>query len=155
MPQNLDLKDDEIDLRELFATLWYHKFLITLLTGLSIFLSGYYALTTEKKFTAHAKFQIEESGNNSGFNLSGELSALASLAGISAGSSLYAEDSLLERVIGREYITKCLAMILLGFSNDFSIIDIVDIFYFKTIVNAFFFKFCNVKCYLPNLNKLF
>ena len=43
--------DDEIDLSELFASIWSHKILIVLVTGISIFLSGFYALTTEKKYT--------------------------------------------------------------------------------------------------------
>ena len=83
MSQNSNLEDDEIDLSELFAALWSHKFLITFFTGLSIFLAGYYALTAEKKFTAKSIFQIEQNDSSSGFNLSGELGALASLAGFS------------------------------------------------------------------------
>ena len=60
MSHNSNLEDDEIDLGELFAALWSHKLLITLFTGLSIFLAGYYAITTEKKFTAKSIFQIEQ-----------------------------------------------------------------------------------------------
>ena len=62
MSHNSNLEDDEIDLGELFAALWSHKLLITLFTGLSIFLAGYYAITTEKKFTAKSIFQIEQNG---------------------------------------------------------------------------------------------
>ena len=60
MSQNSNLEDDEIDLGELFAVLWSHKLLITLFTGLSIFLAGYYTLTAEKKFTATSIFQISK-----------------------------------------------------------------------------------------------
>ena len=81
MSQISTVEDDEIDFNELFAVLWSHKILITLFTGLSIFLAGYYAITAEKKFTARSVFQIEQNGNSSGLNISGELSALASLAG--------------------------------------------------------------------------
>ena len=66
MSQNSNLEDDEIDLSELLAALWCHKLLILLFTGLSIFLAGYYALTTEKKFTAKSVFQIDQ--NNSAFD---------------------------------------------------------------------------------------
>ena len=94
--------DDEIDLSELFASLWSHKILIALITGISIFLSGFYALTTEKKYTANAVFNIEQS-DSKGLSLSGELGALASIAGF--GSSVGSgADLLLERIKSREFI---------------------------------------------------
>ena len=104
MSHNSNLEDDEIDLGELFAALWSHKLLITLFTGLSIFLAGYYAITTEKKFTAKSIFQIEQNDSSSGFNLSGELGALASLAGFSGAQATSSTDVLLERAKGREFI---------------------------------------------------
>ena len=94
--------EDEIDLSELFASLWSHKILIALITGISIFLSGFYALTTEKKYTANAVFDIEQS-NSKGLSLGGELGALASIAGF--GSSVGSgTDLLLERIKSREFI---------------------------------------------------
>ena len=33
--------EDEVDLSELFASLWSHKVLIVLITGISVFLSGF------------------------------------------------------------------------------------------------------------------
>ena len=104
MSHNSNLKDDEIDLRELFAALWSHKFLITLFTGLSLFLAGHYVLTTEKKFTAKSIFQIEQLSSNGSSNLSGELGTLASLAGFASATSVSSTDTLLERVTGREFI---------------------------------------------------
>ena len=104
MSHNSNLKDDEIDLRELFAALWSHKLLITLCTGLSIFLAGYYSITAERKFTAEAIFKLEEN-NNSGLSLSGELASIASIAGIAGGSRLGSgTEHLLERLSGREFI---------------------------------------------------
>lgn len=104
MSQSPPFEDDEIDLREVFAVLWSHKLLISLFTGMSIFLAGYYALTAEKKFTASAKFQIEQNSDGPGFNLSGELGALASLAGFTGGNTASSLDALLERATGREFI---------------------------------------------------
>ena len=104
MPRNSNLEDDEMDLNELFAALWSHILLIILFTGLSVFLAAYYALTAEKKFTAESVFQIEQIGGNSGFNLPGELSALASLAGFAGSEATSDTDILLERVTGREFI---------------------------------------------------
>ncbi len=104
MSQNSTLEENELDLRELIATLWSHKFFISLVTGLSIFYAGYNALTTQKKFTASAIFQIENKNTSSGFNMSGELSTLASLAGFSSGSLGSDADMLIERAMGREFI---------------------------------------------------
>ena len=104
MSHNSNFEDDEIDLSELLAALWSHKLLITLFTGLSIFLAGYYVLTTERKFTAKSIFQIEQHDSSSGFNLSGELGALASLAGFAGAQATSDVDVLLERASAREFI---------------------------------------------------
>ncbi len=104
MSHSPTFEDDEIDLREVFAALWSHKLFIMLFTGLSIFLAGYYAVTAEKEFTAKSIFQIDEDDSSSGFNLSGELGALASLAGFSGARATASTDILLERVTGREFI---------------------------------------------------
>ena len=104
MSRNSNLDNYEIDLNELIAALWSHKFLIILVTGLSIFLAGYHTLTAEKKFTAAAIFQIEQANNSGEFNLSNEIGALASLAGLSEGITPSSTDILLERVTGREFI---------------------------------------------------
>ena len=104
MSQNSNIEDSEIDLGELLAALWSHKLLIILFAGLSIFIAGYYALTTQKKFTATAVFQIDQVGSSSGLNLSGELGALASLAGFSSSAAASSTDTLLGRARGREFV---------------------------------------------------
>ena len=78
MPVNLKSENDEINLFEILAALWAHKIIIVLLTTLSVFISGYYLVSKTKKFTASAIFQIEQQ-NNTAFNVSGELGALAHL----------------------------------------------------------------------------
>lgn len=107
MSQTPNFQDNVIDLGELFAVLWSHKLLITLFAGLSIFLSGHYTLTAQKKFMAKAIFQIEEANSSSGF-MSKELGALASLAGFSGAGGGKSKSSkiLLERAIGGEFIMK-------------------------------------------------
>ena len=94
--------NDEINLGEVFAALWAHKILIVFLTFLSTLIAGYHALTADKQFTARSIFQIEEP-SNSGFNISSELGAIASLAGFGSQGSTDT-DSLLERLAGREFI---------------------------------------------------
>ena len=94
--------EDEIDLREIFAVLWSHKILIGLIVALSIFLSGYKVLTTQKLFTASVIFRFEQ-GSSSGFDIPSEFGLLASFAGVS-GASKNASGSLLERIMTREFI---------------------------------------------------
>ena len=104
MSKNSNLEDNEIDLSELFAALWYHKLLITLCTSLSILLTGYLVLNTEKKFTATAIFKINQKGDSSGFNLPGEIGALVSLSALSSVGASSSTNLLLERAKGREFI---------------------------------------------------
>ena len=103
MTQNNTIDDDEIDLAELFYALWAHKFFIGICAALAIVCAGYYALTTDKEYTAKAVFEIQQGDNGRGFNLPGDLGALASLAGVSAGGT-NSTDVLLERVKSKEYI---------------------------------------------------
>ena len=72
---------DEIDLVELFATLWAGKFLILLITTLALALGAFYLHNAERKFTV--KLTVSQVGQEqSGPNLAG-LGGLASLAGVS------------------------------------------------------------------------
>ena len=97
--------DDEIDLRELFITLWAYKFLITCACALGIVFGGYYALNAEKEFTSAAIFKIDQS-KSGGILLGGELGALASLAGFGGGiaTSLLPTDQVTGRIRSRENI---------------------------------------------------
>lgn len=103
MTQNITTDNDEIDLAELFHALWAHKISIGFCTAFAIFCAGYYALTTDKEYTAKAVFEIQQGDNGRGFNLPGDLGALASLAGMQGGVSS-GTDALLERVKSKEYI---------------------------------------------------
>ena len=104
MSQRSNSADDEIDLGELSAALWSHKILITLVTSFSILLAGYIALTSQKKFTAKAIFQVEQKNGSFAGQMTGELSALASLAAFSGVQAASSTDILLERAKGREFI---------------------------------------------------
>jgi len=115
MTQNNTIDDDEIDLAELFYALWAHKFFIGICTAFAIICAGYYALTTDKEYTAKAVFEIQQSDNGRGFSLPGDLGALASLAGVSAGGT-NSTDALLERVKSKEYILETNE--ILNFEND-------------------------------------
>ena len=60
MTQNITTDNGEIDLAELFHALWAHKISIGFCTVFAIFCAGYYALTTDKEFTAKTVFEIQQ-----------------------------------------------------------------------------------------------
>ena len=98
-PQN-SITDDEIDLRELFLTLWAHKLFIVCACAAGIILGGYYALNADKEFTSSAIFKLED--QSSGISLGGELGAFAAIAGFGGGSSAAALPT--DQVMGRIFI---------------------------------------------------
>jgi uncharacterized protein involved in exopolysaccharide biosynthesis len=95
--------NDEIDLRELFITLWAYKLFIACACALGIVLGGYYALNAEKEFTSTAIFKIDQSKSSS-ISLGGELGALASLTGL--GGGIAASILPTDQVTGRIFIEK-------------------------------------------------
>ena len=73
---------DEIDIRELFATLWAYKILIACTCALGLVLGGYKAINTNKEFTSIAIFKLDTGDTSVGvLNLSnlGSLSSLSKL----------------------------------------------------------------------------
>jgi len=81
-PQNYP--DDEIDLRELFVTLWSGKWIIILFT--IVFAAGgvFYALSKPDIYQSSVLLAPTQGGGGAG-GLSGQLGGLASLASISLG----------------------------------------------------------------------
>jgi uncharacterized protein involved in exopolysaccharide biosynthesis len=94
--------NDEIDLRELFITLWAYKLLIAGTCALGIMFGVYYTLNADKKFTSAAIFKLDQE-KSSNISLIGEMSALASLAGLSGGLKT---STLTDQVTGRIFIEK-------------------------------------------------
>jgi uncharacterized protein involved in exopolysaccharide biosynthesis len=99
-PQN-SITDDEIDLRELFLTLWAYKLFIGCACAAGIILGGYYALNADKEFTSSAIFKLDDQSSD-GISLGGELGALAAIAGFGGGSSAAAMPT--DQVMGRIFI---------------------------------------------------
>ena len=95
--------NDEIDLRELFITLWAYKFFIAATCALGFVLGGYHALNTDKVFTSAATFKLNQS-NIGGISLSKNLTTLANFAGFSGGVS--APVLPIGQVTGRIFIEK-------------------------------------------------
>ena len=77
--------DDEIDLRDLFVSLWHGKYLIVFCILIFIALASLYLRVAERKYSVNYVFKSVAS-ENAGPNLGG-LGGLASLAGVTLPSS--------------------------------------------------------------------
>jgi uncharacterized protein involved in exopolysaccharide biosynthesis len=93
---------DEIDLRELFITLWAYKLLITVICVLSIVCARYYILNADKEFTSSAIFKLDKNDSNN-MPLDTDSLALASLTGLTNISESILP---LDMVNGRVFIEK-------------------------------------------------
>jgi len=78
--------DDEIDLRELFATLWRGKWIIIAFTAVFAAAGVGYALYKPNIYQANVLLAPAQGEESSMRGLSGQLGGLASLAGINLGS---------------------------------------------------------------------
>ena len=92
--------NDEIDLSELFITLWAYKFFIAGTCALGIIFGGYYALNAAKEFSSSATFKLDLS-DSGGISIGGELGVLASLAG---GTRVTKSSLPIDQVNGRIFI---------------------------------------------------
>jgi uncharacterized protein involved in exopolysaccharide biosynthesis len=77
------IEEDEIDLKELFTTIWKNKGKILLFTFIITFLTIIYTLTMPNEYTSTTV--LEPQGQSKSMDLGG-LSSLASLAGVNIGS---------------------------------------------------------------------
>ncbi|WP_434049435.1 Wzz/FepE/Etk N-terminal domain-containing protein [Marinobacter salarius] len=82
-PEASHYSDDEIDLRELFVTLWAGKWIIILTT--IIFAAAGVAYALYKPNTYQASALLAPAQNDGSTRIGGELSGLASLAGVNLG----------------------------------------------------------------------
>jgi uncharacterized protein involved in exopolysaccharide biosynthesis len=78
-----DTYDDEIDVRELFSTLWLSKKFILILTGIFAVLSVIFSLSLTNLYTSQALLVPTSLNSNS----TSQYSALAAVAGVNLGDS--------------------------------------------------------------------
>ena len=81
---NICIEEDEIDLRELFATIWKHKIFIAIFVFIVTTLSIIWALSKPNEYKVYTILAPQE--QSKGMNLGG-LGALASMAGVNVGGS--------------------------------------------------------------------
>ena len=96
---------DEIDLKELFLSIWAYKGLIAIITGAFILSAAYYSLTADKLYSASSTFVLKSPDGNGGLlsSLGGDLGALAALSGVSGGAG-NSDAALIERTTSREFV---------------------------------------------------
>ncbi|WP_404363758.1 Wzz/FepE/Etk N-terminal domain-containing protein [Marinobacter sp.] len=82
-PEHQTYPDDEIDLRELFATLWRGKWIIIAITSIFAVAGVAYALSQPNIYQANALLAPTDGGNGGGLGV--QLGGLASLAGVNLG----------------------------------------------------------------------
>ena len=82
--QQICIEEDEIDLRELFATIWKHKIFIAVFVSIVTLLALIYVLSQPNKYKVYTVLAPQEQQKSMSL---GGLGALASMAGISIGGS--------------------------------------------------------------------
>lgn len=93
--------NDEINLREVFRTLWAYKLIIVSSCALCIIIGGNYVKKADKKFTSEAIFKLD-TGSSNMLSLSGEISVLANIAGFGRPDTTKSVSK--ERFNGRVFI---------------------------------------------------
>lgn len=89
--------NDEIDLSELFLTIWAYKFFIACTCALGLVISGYYALNQDRLFTSATIFKLDQ-GEPRGISFGGELD-FAGIKGMNLSSNLP-----IDQIMGRIFI---------------------------------------------------
>ena len=96
--------NDEIDVRKLFLTLWWGKYIIFLVTILAIVFASFYLRNSERKYSVQMVLKpvVAEASSP---NLSG-FSGLASLAGISLPSSSGSDFTTYQKLLFSEEVAE-------------------------------------------------
>lgn len=96
-------QDDEIDLGELFAAIWYNWWIVGLATLVSVFLAGYYAfVVATPEYEASTRFELLD-GEEGGSPL-GQAAGLAALTGLTIPRSTSEADAIEDRVLSRPFV---------------------------------------------------
>ena len=97
---NSQVSEDEIDLRELFASLWAGKFVIGVVTALALAGAVVYALSADEEYQSAAVFELKS--QQSGPRLPSQYSDLAALAGF--GGAMDENQGVFDRLAGRDFV---------------------------------------------------
>jgi len=92
--QDRQLEDDEIDLLELWNTLWSKRVFIAKVTGTSMVLALIYALLSPVTYKAETIIVSASETQNTASSLTAQLGGLASLAGVNLGGDQSTDTTL-------------------------------------------------------------
>lgn len=94
-------QDDEIDLSNVFATIWYNGFVVLFFAAVFTALAAIYAFNfATPQYKASSRFELLEKENKSDF---GQASGLAALAGVTWGGGTSEADTLIDRILSRPF----------------------------------------------------
>lgn len=93
------IEEDEIDLRELFSTIWKNKFKILVFSFVVTFLTILFALSKPNEYSSTIVLSPQDEQKS----VSGGLSSLASFAGISLGGSSSKDPSVMMQTLLSDY----------------------------------------------------
>lgn len=96
------VESDEIDLGELFASLWARKFLIVFVSAVSVALSVVYALTAPEEYQSRAVFELKS--QKSGPSIPSQYGDIAALVGL--GSIGGDSQGVFDRIAGRDFVIR-------------------------------------------------
>ena len=108
--------NDEIDLRELFLSLWRGKYLIFACIIASIIVASLYLRNAERKYSVNYVFKSVAS-DNAGPNFAG-LGGLASLAGVSLPTSSSSDFLTFQFLLYGGMFSKTMPMVVLSQDGD-------------------------------------
>ncbi|MDW2075400.1 Wzz/FepE/Etk N-terminal domain-containing protein [Vibrio sp. 1863] len=105
-PQTTAIADDEIDLRELFKSIWKGKWIIIITTFVFAVASVLYALSLPNIYKADALLAPAESSSGGGLSkMAGQLGGLAALAGVNLGGGESSQTDLAVQVMkSRQFV---------------------------------------------------
>ena len=93
---------DEIDLGELFASLWARKFLIAFIAAVSVVLAVLFAVTAPEEYKSSAVFELKS--QKSGPNIPPQYGDIAALVGL---NSMGGESKgVFDRIAGRDFVIR-------------------------------------------------
>lgn len=96
--------NDEIDLKELFISLWAYKLFIAGVCVLCIILAGNYASNKDRKFSSEAIFRLGKTKRNA-ISLNNSLDAISSISGL-MGNATKISNLKKDQVTSRVFIEK-------------------------------------------------
>ena len=114
-------QDDEIDLGELFATVWARKSTVVACTVVALGVAGVYVTQVATPiYEAKSRFELLDTSSSNSLSGLGDLGGLAALSGFSLGAGGGEADTLEDRILSRPFIDDIYAQASFGEDPSFN-----------------------------------